>query len=307
MRQPAMRIHGLSLVKNESDIVAQSLLAATAWAHFIYVYDNGSEDGTWDIVRDLAATYPQIIPYKREAKPYSQSLRKALFETYRGNGAPGDWWCMLDADEFFIDDPRLFLAAVPEGFDEVWGASFEYYFTDFDAARYAESPNAYADDVPVGEKCRYYINNWSEPRFFRDSERLGWYEGGWPDRLGPAHRTRIRLKHYQYRSPQQIQKRIDTRRDALNRGSFLHEMFPDWKRAVLDPLNVSFADCRPENAPQTWRDRVIEASLLIEERGEGNYVVNEPMLPPLPPVRPPWVTWLRARAHAAKRFLRRIA
>jgi glycosyltransferase involved in cell wall biosynthesis len=302
-----MRVHGLSLVKNESDIVAQSLVAATAWAHRIYVYDNGSEDGTWEIVRELAGTYPQIVPYKRDARPYSQSLRKEVFETYRGSGAPGDWWCMLDADEFFIDDPRLFLAGVPERFDEVWGASFEYYFTDVDAARYGEDPNAYADAVPVDEKCRYYINNWSEPRFFRDSERLEWHEGGWPDRLGPAHRKRIRLKHYQYRSPQQIQKRIDTRRDALERGSFLHEMYPDWKRAVLDPLNADFAGCRPENAPRTWRDRVIEASLLTEDRGDGNYVVNEAALPRIPPARPAWVKWLRARARPAKRFLRRAA
>jgi glycosyltransferase involved in cell wall biosynthesis len=299
-----MKIHGLSLVKNEADIIGQSLAAAAAWADSIYVYDNGSDDGTWEIVRDLAGTYPQIIPYKREARPYSQSLRKDLFEIYRVHGVPGDWWCLLDADEFFIDDPRVFLAAVPERFDEVWGASFEYYFTDVDAARYAKDPSAYADDVPVAQKCRYYVNNWSEPRFFRDTARLEWYEGGWPDRLGPASPERIRLKHYQYRSPQQIQKRIDTRRETLERGSFLHEMLPDWKSVVLDPRNVDFSDSRPAHAPRTWRDRVIEASLLTEDLGNESYVVTEALLPPIPPARPAWIRWLRARARPVKRFLR---
>jgi glycosyltransferase involved in cell wall biosynthesis len=56
-------------------------------AHFIYVYDNGSVDGTWDIVRDLAATYPQIIPYKREATlqpvPFARSSSRATTETER--------------------------------------------------------------------------------------------------------------------------------------------------------------------------------------------------------------------------------
>jgi hypothetical protein len=32
----------------------------------------------------------------------------------------GDWWCILDADEFYIDDPREFLEAVPKRFSSVW-------------------------------------------------------------------------------------------------------------------------------------------------------------------------------------------
>lgn len=295
-----MRIHGLSLVKNECDVVAQSLVAAAAWADFIYVYDNGSHDGTWEIVQELAARQPRIVPYKQDASPYSQALRKEVFEVFRERGSPGDWWCMLDADEFFIDDPRFFLGGIPEPFDEVWGASFEYYFTDLDAARYANDPSAYADDVPVQQKCRFYLNNWSEPRFFRDTRRLAWDEGGWPDRLGPASPRRIRLKHFQYRSPQQIQKRIDTRRDALRRGSFLHEMYPDWKQLVVDPLGVDFAKSSRENAPRTWHDRVMDASLLREDSGDGSYVIEEEALPPIPPRRSPAEQWLRARVRPLK-------
>jgi hypothetical protein len=300
-----LAIHGLSLVKNESDIIAQSLSAAATWADSIYVYDNGSVDGTWEIVQSLAASHPQIIPYKREAKPYSQSLRKDLFGVYRERGAHGDWWCMLDADEFFIDDPRSFLAAIPEPFDEVWSASFEYYFTDLDAERYAQDPSSYDDEIPVEQKCRYYLNNWSEPRFFRDSSRLQWFEGGWPDRLGPAARKRIRLKHFQYRSPQQIQKRIDSRRDALERGSFLHEMFPDWKGAIVDPSAVDFTLSDPKHAPRTWQDRVLDASLLREDLGDGLYSIDEDALPPIPRARGRAEQWLRARARPVKRLVRR--
>jgi Glycosyl transferase family 2 len=294
-----MLFHGMSLVKNESDVIEQSLVAAATWADFIYVYDNASDDGTWEIVCDLAATHPQIVPYKQDATPYRQSLRGELFERYRG--APGDWWGILDADEFYIDDPRRFLTAVPERFGEIWSASFEYYFTDVDAARYEEDPAAYADDVPVGDKCRHYINNWSEPRFFRDTERVEWDKGGWPEGLGPAYPERIRLKHYQYRSPQQIQRRIDSRRGALERGSFMHEMLPNWRQAILRPLDVDFAAADPAYAPTTWRDRVVEASLLTQDRGD--YVVDEVALPPIPRARPAWVTALRAGGRRAKRSL----
>ena len=50
-----MRVHGMTLVKNEADVIRQSLVAATAWADAIYVYDNGSDDDTWAIVQELAA------------------------------------------------------------------------------------------------------------------------------------------------------------------------------------------------------------------------------------------------------------
>jgi hypothetical protein len=296
-----MRIHAMALIKNESDVIGQSLVAATGWADSIYVYDNGSDDGTWEIVHELATAHPQIVPFKQDRTPYRQSHRRELFERFRGDS--GDWWGILDADEFYIDDPRHFLAGVPERYGEVWSASFEYYFTDVDAARYEKEPAAYGDDVPVGDKCRHYINNWSEPRFFRDNERVVWPEGdGSPEELGPAYPGRIRLKHYQYRSPQQIQRRIDSRREALERGSFLHEMIPDWKHAILRPLDIDFSAADPSYAPTTWRDRVVDASLLTEDRGE--YVVDEAALPKIPRAWPAWVRALRARARRAKHFLR---
>jgi glycosyltransferase involved in cell wall biosynthesis len=297
-----MRIHALALVKNEADVIGQSLAAAAAWADAIYVFDNGSDDGTWEIVGDVAATHPNVMPSIQDATPYSQSLRRVLFERYRRE--PGDWWGFLDADEFYIDDPRQFLAAVPERFGEVWNASFEYYFTDVDAARYDEDPAAYADDVPVGDKCRYFINNWSELRFFRDTEQVYWNEGhGSPDGLDPVYANRIRLKHYQYRSPQQIQRRIDSRREALERGSFLHEMLPDWKHAILHPLEVDFETASPRYAPATWRDRIVDASDLTEDRGE--YVIDDAALPPIPHPWPRSARTLRAGARRVKRLVTR--
>ena len=37
-------------VKNEVDIIDQSLRAAASWCSKIYVFDNGSDDGTWETV-----------------------------------------------------------------------------------------------------------------------------------------------------------------------------------------------------------------------------------------------------------------
>jgi glycosyltransferase involved in cell wall biosynthesis len=300
-----MNIFSMCLVKDEADVIAQTLRAACEWSERIYIFDNGSRDGTWEIVLDLAKERPQIYPDRQDSTPYSPDLRRLLFDAHGHETASGDWWCSLDADEFYIDDPRVFLASVPARFDEVWAASFEYYFTDKDAERYEREPELYGDDVPVDRKLHYYANNWSEPRFFRYRNRLRWPTGAWPERLGPAYPKRIRLKHYQYRSPHQMQKRLDTRVEAMARGRFLHEMLPQWNDAVPSFRTADFSASDLRHVPRSWRDRVVDSSLLIEDRPGGEYLVNESALPPIPRARPRWVSWIGRKAEPLRRRLRR--
>jgi hypothetical protein len=99
-----------------------------------------------------------------------------------------------------------------------------------------------------------------------------------------------------------MQRRIDSRREALER-SFRHELLPDWKQGILNPREVDFTDADVAYAPTTWRDRVIDASDLVEDRGE--YVVDDEALPPIPPYRPAWVRTLRAGARRATQLVPR--
>lgn len=300
-REASVKIFGLCLVKDESDVIAQTLTAAAAWSDAIYVFDNGSTDGTWDTVLELAKTRPQVVPDRQDSTPYSPNLRRTIFDGHRHEAEEGDWFCSLDADEFYIDDPRVFLADVPSRFDEVWAASFEFYFTEKDAERYESDPTLYGDDVPVERKLRYYVNNWSEPRFFRYRRGLVWRSGAWPERLGPAYPVRIRLKHFQYRSPQQIQKRLSTRLEAMGRGRFLHEMLPHWTEAVASFRATDFSASDLQHVPRTWRDRIVDSALLIEDVPGGDYVVDESALPPIPRARPAWLAWLGRKAEPLRR------
>ena len=302
-----VKIRGLCLVKNEADVIAQSLSAAAAWCDAVYVWDNGSSDDTWEIVQEVARAQPAVIPERRDSRAYSGALRRELFADHRSDGEVGDWWCLLDADELYIDDPRSFLADVPRAFDEVWAASFEYYFTEKDAARFDEDPSAYADDVPVEQKLRFYLNNWSEPRFFRLTKRLKWDEGAWPQDLGPAYPRRIRLKHFQYRSPQQIARRLATRAEPIERGHFPHEGLPHWRAAILDAGTADYRTSSPEHAALGWRDRILDSSTLIEDVPGADYLVVEDALPAIPPARAAWVRWIRRRARPLKPLLRKLA
>jgi glycosyltransferase involved in cell wall biosynthesis len=294
-----VRIWGLCLVRDEADIIRQTLVAASEWCDAVYVLDNGSNDGTWELVQALADDLPTVVPHARDLRPYSPALRGDLFRAHRHEAAIGDWWCIVDADEQYIDDPRVFLAGVPRRYGQVWSASFEYYLTDLDVIRYREDPTRYADEVPVEEKCRYYINNWSERRCFRHTRRLLWGDDDWPEPLGHVFKRRIRLKHFQYRSPQQIQRRIETRRKALEDGRFLHEGLPNWAEAMVDPAQVVFARSDSAFAPSSWTERVLDHRLLLEDTGDASYEIDEPKLTPIPR---PWPAWMRR----LRRLLRRL-
>ncbi len=110
-----MKIHGICLAKNEADLLEHSLRDKLAWCDFMYVYDNGSTDETWKIAQACAARDPErILLFGSNAKPFNDGLRSEVFNHYRQNAQPGDWWCRADVDEFYAVDPRAFLAAVPK-------------------------------------------------------------------------------------------------------------------------------------------------------------------------------------------------
>lgn len=230
-------------------------------------------------VLSLATRQPRIVPFRSDSLPFNDNLRRFPFAHFRDRSEPGDWWCRLDADEIYIDSPREFLAGVPEDCDTVWSASFQYFFTDEDVERYRADPRLYADDVPLETKCRYYCNTWSEIRFFRYHPRLRWHTGGYPYPLLKSFQRRIRLKHYQYRSPEQIERRLATRRDAVHRGMFRHERRPTFS----DFFTTDFRKCRTREVPDSWTSRVASASSLTRDDGT-NYVLNEKVLPRIIPV-----------------------
>lgn len=277
-----MRIHGLMLVKDELDIIDETVDAALAWCDRMYVFDNGSSDGTWERIKWWGKSHPEVVPYKQEAVPFSQALRGEIFRHFRDEVEPGDWWCVLDADEIYIDDPKAFLAAIPARFGEVWSSSFQYYFTDEDLERH-EADHDVFHAQRVQDRLRCYLNNWSESRFMRHHAGLVWPEDrdGHPVGQRPVGLTRrwpkrIRLKHYQYRSPEQIQRRLDSR---MNSGSYQHEHQSDWLSHVF---GATPDQTRLLAQSPSWRDRVVPAALLHHDARDGVFVADEAALPAIP-------------------------
>ena len=254
-----MRIHAICLVKNDIDIVRYCVHSALDWADNIYVYDNGSEDGTWEAVQSIASD--RIIPWKSEYKPFCEGLRSEPFNAFRGQAVEGDWWCRLDADEFYtIKNPREFLKKVPASFHVVWGTMVEYYLTNKDV----DSLNF---ELPIEEllqKITSYKAAFSEPRFFRHRRRLQWdITGSWPRHVGVVYPERLPYRHFKYRSPQQIQLRLDTRKKAIADG------FEGWGSVRVD----------------SWQDKIVADGNLHIDSGTDELVIDEKELPNhLPPL-----------------------
>jgi hypothetical protein len=272
-----MRIHGMCVVRNEADVIEQSLRAAARWCDRIYVLDNGSDDGTWERVQELARELPQVVPFGQDPRPFDSGIREEILRHHAGGAGPEDWWCILDADEFYVDDPREFLARVPRRYRTVWKQDLSYYFTDEDLEAWRRDPSLYADTVPVEERLRYYSADWSEIRFFRHPHGAGRPTIPWDSpRTYPR---RIRLKHFQYRSPEQIQKRLDTRRQAMERGSFPHEKRSNWAPGGIGTTIVP-GPAVAADVPERWEERVVPSAGLHYDARDGTYAPGKPWTPP---------------------------
>lgn len=252
-----MKIHGICLLKNEADIVEYSLLENARWCDFIHVYDNGSTDGTMERVTALARRCPRIVPFGTTAMPFTDSLRADVFNQCKDRVARGDWWCRLDADEIYVDDVRAFLARQPPHLQVVWSIYIQFYLTEHDLPRlesFADQPAfaASRENLP-----RYYRADHAEPKFFRHRPGLHWQGGSWPDHLGLVAPERLRHRHYQYRSPAQVETRLRTRREAAAQG---------WAHF-------------PHSLGQDWREKIEPSNGLHFDSGDDRYVIEEAALP----------------------------
>jgi len=235
-----MKIIGIMVVKNEGDIIRHTLTANRKSFDRILVLDNGSTDQTWDVVKEIAANDHGIVAFARTEEPFRDSLRSRVFNAHRNEAKPGDWWCRLDADEVYLDDPRAFLAKVPTHHHVVWSIHLQFYLTASDLVRFPVQ-NGPPPEMQESHLPHHYRCNFSEARFFRHRNNLVWGDTSWPSRMGVVTPKRIKVCHYQYRSPQQISLRLTTRKAAAASG---------WEHFKKD-----------ENKT-TWRDALVDATTL---------------------------------------------
>jgi glycosyltransferase involved in cell wall biosynthesis len=231
-------INALCLIKNEDDIISQTLNHALLYCHKIFVIDNGSTDSTWDIVKTLASENQRIVPYTQTFSPYCRGLRKIPFLELCAGIPQDSWWLVLDADEFLAEDPNLVIQqAMREGANLIRTWQIQFYFTEIDFLNCEKGIDN--RKTPIIHRRRYYEINWQEKRLFRNIEGLIWKDhNNTPTNLGRPCSRLIMNRHYPYRDPEQIMKRLDTK---PKKSSVNGQPDPNaWKSLIKDSRALKY-------------------------------------------------------------------
>jgi glycosyltransferase involved in cell wall biosynthesis len=255
------------VVKDEADIVASTIVQALRFCEQAFVLDNGSSDGTFAILKDQSQDDPRLVILGRSDEPFSNALYAQIYNAYHKQVAANSWWLILDADEILEEDPRPLLAqAARARRNVVFTAQAQFYFTLDDCADEGTSGLRIVADSPT-----HYAVNWLEPRFFRNDPTKPWRVsrsssrsvadllGGVVSAIGvagpllrhrvPSHCRRAYWRcpvnrHYQYRSDQQIARRLELR---AGQSAFVHVTSTDIV-SVIKPGDASLKVAVPSEA-----------------------------------------------------------
>jgi len=215
-----MKLNAICIIKNEVDIILETLNNALRFCDNIYVFDNGSTDGSWELICNKAFEDPRVVIAAHSDEIFRNQFRNRIYNMFHSQFLASDWWYILDADEMLTDDPRpMLMKAMRRNKTQmrVWQAQF--YFTDIDLAAYEKEDKT----LSVSQRRRYYRINWREPRFFRNSPEQSWPEeisGNVPPFCRKLYHPSPICRHYAQRTPEQIKMRREIRLN--NPFSFLH-------------------------------------------------------------------------------------
>lgn len=214
MNQP--RFHALLPVRDEADIIGQSLKYLLKWADAIYVFDTGSVDDTWEIVQDFAAKDRRIIPLKTDAVYFSDTLvRGWLFNQARKNMRHGDWFLRVDADEFHhIAPPEFVRTRLRKNETIVWHQYYDFRLTASEVKAWERGEETLAGrQRPIEERRQWFTpSDYSEPRLCRYRESMQWpATHSFPVNSGYVARERLPIRHYPHRDPAQLDRRCRLR------------------------------------------------------------------------------------------------
>ena len=195
------RFHAMLPVRDEADIIGQSLRHMLTWADAIYVFDTGSLDDTWEIVQDIAGRDRRVIPLRKEAVLFSDTgVRGWLFHQARKQMRDGDWFLRVGADEFHhVPPPEFVKTRLGRHESIVWRQYYEFRLRESEVKSWADGNETIADrQRPIEERRQWFtLSDYSEPRLCRYRESMQWpATHSFPVNAGYLARERLPIRHY---------------------------------------------------------------------------------------------------------------
>ena len=160
-RRLSVKIIAICLTRNDADILPRTVRDAASWCDHIIIVNHDSSDDTERVARDLERECKGVIFFGTVSGAYSNGIRSLAYKRYSHLANSNDWWCRLDSDEIYFDDPRQFLSDVPRYYRSVAGIGLQFYFTQNDLELYKEKPENY-----LGGECVHSLKYFNCIVFF---------------------------------------------------------------------------------------------------------------------------------------------
>lgn len=234
-------------IRDEADILPQTLRHLLEWADAIFVFDTGSVDLSWDIVQEFAQTDHRVKPVTREPVYFSETrLRSWLFHHARSTLRNGDWFLRVDADEFHHQPPPDFVKTRLRKSETVaYHQYYDFHLTASEVRAWETGAETLADRrKPIAERRRFYTAGlYTEPRLCRYRDTMQWPPTiSFPFNAGYVARARLPVRHYPHRDPDQLRRRCRLRSimmaDPTNRAYWAglerhHWEEADWRQFIV--------------------------------------------------------------------------
>jgi hypothetical protein len=227
-------------VRDEADIILQSIRYALTWADAIYTYDTGSTDGTWELLQQMSREDARLVLYRREPVYFRNDLRAVLFNEYRKHAKAGDWFATVDADEFYhISPPEFVNTQLRNCETAVSYQLYDFKLTSQEAGRLQDSSAISAErKMSIENRRRHYIPlRYAEPRLFKYRPTMQWVPPKAPYNLGFMARERIPIRHYSNRDPSQMESKYRLRlpmRPYVGHSASPHWDVNDWRSLLIN-------------------------------------------------------------------------
>jgi glycosyltransferase involved in cell wall biosynthesis len=237
-------------VRDEADILGQSLRHLLTWADAVYVFDTGSVDESWEIVQQFATSDKRVIPVKKDAVFFSDKrLRGWLFHQTRRWMRHGDWFLRVDADEFHHIPPPDFVRTRLRKHETIaYHQYYDFRLTTSEVKAWELGKETLADrSRPIEERRRWFTPSvYTEPRLCRYRDSMQWPETvSFPFNAGYLAVERLPIRHYPHRDPAQLERRCRLRsimmvdlENACNR----HWAQSNWRQHIVaeDSRNLRY-------------------------------------------------------------------
>jgi len=222
-----MTTAGITMVRDEADIIEHTLWHMATQVDFLYVSDNRSVDGTSDILEDLRRKLPVPLTIQRdETVAYEQSKKMTALAQWATFETRCDWIVPFDADEIWYSQNGS-ISRFLDGFHNmhiVEASLFDHVATSLDQP---------TDTNPVSRMM--WRRGFAAPLpkvAVRSHSSLRIGMGNHDASYKVEARTsghRLAIRHFPYRSPEQVVQKIRNGAEAYKASELPKHYGAHWR------------------------------------------------------------------------------